>query len=72
MLERDSKFIHEYSLQTKSSTRREVDHYQTNFPHNFQAVQMPQGRLFLIGGGEFNILPISMFECSEIIIGVGS
>jgi hypothetical protein len=29
---------------------------------------MPSGRLFLIGGGDFNKIPETMFECNEIFV----
>jgi hypothetical protein len=38
------------------------------FPHNFQSVQTPTGRLFLIGGGDYNKMPDSLFECYEILV----
>lgn len=31
-------------------------------------MQSPSGRLFLIGGGDFNKVPESMFECNEIFL----
>lgn len=67
ILERDSKFVHEYVLQTKTLLKHSVS-YHSNFPHNFQSVQTPTGRLFLIGGGDFNKMPDSLFECYEIMV----
>lgn len=43
-----------------------------NFPHNFQSVQTPTGRLFLIGGGDFSKTPDSMYESYEIMVQDGS
>jgi hypothetical protein len=39
-----------------------------NFPHNFQSVQTPTGRLFLIGGGDFQKTPDTLYECFEIMV----
>lgn len=66
VFERDSKFIHEYVFQTRTLTKYPVQ-MATNFPHNFQSVQMPGGRLFLIGGGDFNKNPDSLYECYELV-----
>lgn len=71
VLERDSKFVHEYVFQTKTLTKHQVS-MGANFPHNFQSVQMPTGRLFLIGGGDYNKMPDSLFECYEILVQDGS
>jgi hypothetical protein len=40
-----------------------------NFPHNFQAIQVgiQNTRFYVIGGGDFNSLPESMFQASEIV-----
>jgi hypothetical protein len=38
----------------------------SNFPHNFQSVQTPSGRLFLVGGGDFMKNPESLYECYEL------
>lgn len=41
----------------------------TNFPHNFQAIQvgLMKTRTYIVGGGDFNQLPESMFQISEIV-----
>ena len=67
VFERDSKFIHEYVLQTKTLKKHTVES-QNAFPHNSQSVQMPGGRLFLIGGGDFNKVAETMYECNEIFM----
>jgi hypothetical protein len=67
ILERDSKYVHEYIFQTKTLVRHQVTMGQ-NFPHNFQSVQTPTGRLFLIGGGDYNKMPDSLYECYEIMV----
>ena len=67
ILERDSKFVHEYIFQTKTLVKHTVT-MAANFPHNFQSVQTPTGRLFLIGGGDYNKMPDSLYECYEIMV----
>ena len=67
IFERDTKTIHEYILQSKTLQKRQIEMPHA-FPHNFQSVQTPTGRLFLIGGGDFNKLPDTMFECNEISV----
>jgi len=59
--------VHEYIFQTKTLVKRQVTMAQ-NFPHNFQSVQTPTGRLFLIGGGDYNKMPDSLYECYEIMV----
>jgi hypothetical protein len=35
-----------------------------NFPHNFQLVQVgAAAKVFMIGGGDFNLTPASMYDC---------
>jgi hypothetical protein len=39
-----------------------------NFPHNFQLVQVgAHARVSMIGGGDFNLTPASMYEAYELI-----
>lgn len=52
IFERDSKYIYEFDLQTRILQKRTAL-TTTSFPHNFQSVQTPRGKLFLIGGGDF-------------------
>ena len=37
-----------------------------NFPHNFQSALTPSGRLYFIGGGDFNQNAESLFKCYEV------
>jgi hypothetical protein len=44
-----------------------------NFPHNFQLVQVGAGaKAFMIGGGDFNLTPASMYECYELLFKPGT
>lgn len=44
-----------------------------NFPHNFQLVQVgAAAKLFMIGGGDFNLTPASMYECYELLFRPGT
>lgn len=37
------------------------------WPHNFQAVNSPDGRLFLIGGGDYKEDKKELYECHELM-----
>ena len=44
-----------------------------NFPHNFQLVQVgAAARVFMIGGGDFNLTPASMYEAYELMFKPGT
>ena len=66
ILERDTKFVYEYQLQTKQIFKRTVQIPQS-FQHNFMYIQCPSDKLFLIGGGEINKNPPSLKQCYQII-----
>lgn len=67
VLERDSKIVIEYNILTNTVTRKQVK-IDANFPHNFQYIQTPSERIFLIGGGDFNRNDaISLTACTEIL-----
>jgi hypothetical protein len=53
VLERDSKTIFEYNLKLNKVFRKSID-MPSRFEHNFQYIQTPSNRLFLIGGGDLN------------------
>ena len=65
IFERDSKYVYEFEIQNKTLSKRTAI-TSSNFPHNFQTVLLSSGRLFFIGGGEFNSLNESMFKCYEV------
>jgi hypothetical protein len=67
VLERDSKIVIEYNIKSETVTRKQVK-IEANFPHNFQLVQVgAHARVFMIGGGDFNLTPASMYEAYELI-----
>lgn len=66
ILERDSKFVYEYNLETKAIYKRTVN-IPLSFQHNFMYIQTPSDKLFLIGGGEINKNPPSLKQCYQII-----
>lgn len=59
ILERDTKFVYEYQLNTKMIFKRTVQ-IPASFQHNFMYCQTPSDKLFLIGGGEINKAPPSL------------
>lgn len=53
-------------MQTGGLYRRSCNLHK-KFEHNFQAVQTPSNRIFLIGGGDINKNSASLKECYEIL-----
>lgn len=65
VFQRDTKDIIELDMQTGGLHRRSCNLHK-KFEHNFQAVQSPSNRIFLIGGGDINKNSASLKECYEI------
>eukprot|EP00347_Sterkiella_histriomuscorum_P011771 403371155 len=68
IMEKDSKKFYIFNSRTQQVTSHEVN-CLTNFPHNFQAIQigLVQTRVFIVGGGDFNSVPETMFQMNEIV-----
>lgn len=66
VLERDSKYIYEYKIQTKQVFRRSVN-IANSFQHNFAYIQTPSDKIFLIGGGDIQRKPDSLKQCHQIV-----
>jgi hypothetical protein len=67
-MEKDSRKFYIYNTKTQLVTLNTVQ-TGVNFPHNFQAIQvgLTKTRVFIVGGGDFNQLPESMFQMNEIV-----
>ena len=67
-MEKDSKRFFLYNTKTQAVSSCTVNS-PTNFPHNFQAIQvgLQNTRVYIVGGGDFNQLPESMFMMSQIV-----
>jgi hypothetical protein len=67
-MEKDSKRFYLYNTKTQSVTSNTVQ-TTVNFPHNFQAIQVGivNTRVYIVGGGDFNQLPESMFQINQIV-----
>lgn len=61
-MEKDSKKFYIYNTLDQHVTLNTIT-TQSNFPHNFQAIQVGtiNTKAFIVGGGDFNSLPDSMF-----------
>ena len=68
IIEKDSKRFFIYNTKTQGVTTNVVQS-QTNFPHNFQAIQvgLANTKIFIVGGGDFNQLPETMFQISQLV-----
>ena len=68
IMEKDSKKFYIYNTRTQSVTLHTVN-TGTNFPHNFQAIQVGliNTKVYIIGGGDFNQVPDSMFQCNQLV-----
>ena len=66
VLERDSKTVFEYDLKLNKVFRKSID-MPTRFEHNFQYIQTPSNRLFLIGGGALDKNVQKLLATSEVI-----
>lgn len=62
VMEKDSKKFYIYNTRTQAVTLHTVT-CATNFPHNFQAIQVGllETKIFIVGGGDFNQVPDTMF-----------
>ena len=67
-MEKDSRKFYLYNTKTQHISLNTVQ-TSVNFPHNFQAIQVGliKTRVFIVGGGDFNQLPESMFQMNEIV-----
>jgi hypothetical protein len=61
-MEKDSKKFYIYNSKTQGVTQHAIE-VANNFPHNFQAIQvgLSETKVYIVGGGDFNQLPDSMF-----------
>lgn len=68
IMEKDSKKFYIYNSRTLQVTSHEVN-IAANFPHNFQPIQIGfnNTRVFIVGGGDYNSIPESMFQMNEIV-----
>ena len=67
ILEKDTKNLLQYDRQSNRVNRMKfnyrVNNLEVALPHNFQCCQVGDGpRLYLIGGGDYQQTPISMYE----------
>jgi hypothetical protein len=62
IMEKDSKKFYIYNTLDQNSNLHTIN-TPSNFPHNFQAIQVGtiETKVFIVGGGDFNSLPDSMF-----------
>ena len=72
MLEKDTKNLLQYNRVTgrvtKSKLEYRVNKLEVALPHNYQCVQVGDApKLYLIGGGDYQNKPLTMFECNELI-----
>ncbi len=68
IMEKDSKKFFIYNTKTTALTSNTVQ-TQTNFPHNFQAIQVgtQSTKVYIVGGGDFSSLPDTMFQMQQIV-----
>jgi hypothetical protein len=68
IMEKDSKKFYIYNSKTQAVSNHAVN-CATNFPHNFQAIQvgLVNTRCYIVGGGDYNQVPDSMFQLQEIV-----
>jgi hypothetical protein len=65
--EYNTKSVVQYNLARNTLSRHTVN-MESNFPHNFQYIQTPSQRLFLIGGGPYDRpTDRSLIQCIEIL-----
>ena len=66
--EKDSKRFYIYNTKTQALSLNTVN-TPTNFPHNFQAIQvgLVETKVYICGGGDFNHLPDTMFQMNRIV-----
>ena len=67
VFERDSKNVLIYDCETKAASKLTL-RIGAQYPHNFQAIQLPSGRAFMVGGGDFAAepSPASMYKTFEL------
>ena len=67
VFERDSKNVLVYDCATKAASKLTL-RIAAQYPHNFQSIQLPTGRAFLVGGGDFaaDPSPASMYKTFEL------
>lgn len=68
IMEKDSKKFYLYNSRTQGVTSHAVN-CANNFPHNFQAIQVGllETKVYIVGGGDFNQVPDSMFQMHQIV-----
>lgn len=71
VLEKDTKNLLQYDRQSNRVVRQRLNYRVNNMdvqlPHNYQCIQVGEGpHVFLIGGGDYNQTPQSMYECHEL------
>ena len=67
IFEKDSKRYYQYSTKDQSVSHGEV-FADSNYPHNFQSCQINSNQVYVVGGGDFNVLPDSMFSLRRFIV----
>lgn len=69
IMEKDSKKFYIYNTLDQQVQLHTIQ-CSFNFPHNFQAIQVGviETKVFIVGGGDFNSLPESMFQMNQIKI----
>jgi hypothetical protein len=68
IMEKDSKKFYIYNTLDQQVHLHQIN-TNSNFPHNFQAIQVGtiETKAFIVGGGDFNALPDTMFQMNQIV-----